>query len=285
VGYVFQNIFEIDRLVGIVIGCGIVIIYTTVGGMKSVIYTDILQFVLLGAGLPLALILGIIEIGGVDALTAGIPSDHLTLPGPGLSWTGLAALFVVFMLGETLVPPYTQRLLAGRSSGDVARGTLYSGIFSIPFFAVTGSIGLVALVLNPDINPNMAMPYVLNTVLPPFLKGLLFAAVISIVMSSADSFLNSAGIAFVNDVYKPLVRQPPSDRKLLIIAKTVTVVVGVMSIVFAVSIESIIDLVIHAYQYWAPVVLVPLVATIYGYERGSRAFIAAAIVGASATFI
>ncbi|MEM9104720.1 MAG: sodium:solute symporter family protein, partial [Pseudomonadota bacterium] len=55
VGYIFQNLFGLDRLVGIALGCSIVIIYTAIGGMKSVIYTDVLQYTLLAVGLPLVL--------------------------------------------------------------------------------------------------------------------------------------------------------------------------------------------------------------------------------------
>ncbi len=285
VGYVFENFFGLPQLVGIGIGCGVVIFYTSIGGMRSVIFTDILQFGLLAIGLPVALVLGVAQIGGLDQLMARIPPDRLAIPGSEFNWVGLVGLFLVFMLGETLVPPYMQRLLAGRRARDAARGTLYSGLFSFPFFAVTGLIGLIALALDPDLNANLAMPYVVNTVMPPVLKGLVFAAIISIVMSSADSFLNSASIAFVNDIFKPLRRDPLSDRGQLILARFVTVMVGLLSVVFAVSVESVLDILIYAYQYWAPIVLVPLVAVIYGYARGTGVFIGAAIAGALATLV
>ena len=285
VGYVFQNFFGLDQLIGIAIGCGIVILYTSIGGMRSVIFTDILQFTLLAVGLPVALVLGVYEIGGLDRLLDNVPADHLTIPGPDLTWLGLIGLFLVFMLGETLVPPYMQRLLAGRGARDAARGTLFSGLFSFPFFAVTGLLGLVALALDPDLNPNLAMPYVVNTVMPPVIKGLVFAAIISIVMSSADSFLNSASIAFVNDIYKPMRREPMSDRGQLVLARVMTVTVGLASVLFAVSVESVLDIIIYAYQYWAPVVLVPLVAAIYGRPRGTFVFLWSAGCSAVATFV
>lgn len=284
VGYIFQNLFGLDRLVGIAIGCGIVIVYTAIGGMRSVIYTDVLQYVMLAIGMPLALVFGIIQIGGIEPLLASVPPDHLTLPGPEFTWLALAGLFFVFMFGETLVPPYMQRLLAGRNNKAIVRGTLYAGLLSFPFFVVTGLIGLVALALNPDLNPNFALPYVVDTVMPPVLKGILFAAVISIVMSSADSFLNSASIAFVNDIYNPLRKRPMSAPGQLFLAKLVTVIVGIASVVFAVSIESVLDLLVYAYQYWAPIIVVPLVAAIFGY-RGTGTFVWSAGVGAVVTFV
>ncbi|MGH0001583.1 sodium:solute symporter family protein [Pseudovibrio ascidiaceicola] len=285
IGVIFNVFFGLDRFWGIGIGCGIVILYTTLGGMRAVVYTDVVQFVILAIGMPLVLGFGIYQIGGIDALFAAVPPDHLSLPGPDFGWMGLIGLILVFMFGETLVPPYMQRLLAGKTASAAARGTLYSGLFSFLFFAITGAIGLVAFALDPDLNPNNAMSFVIVSVMPPVLKGLVFSGVIAIVMSSADSYLNSASIAFVNDVWRPLQRKAMSEENLLFIAKLVTLVVGLLSIVFAVSIESILDILIYAYNYWAPIVLVPLVAAIYGTRRGTTAFLAGAVTGVVATVL
>jgi len=276
IGIVFNVFYGLDRSVGIAIGCGIVILYTTFGGMRAVVFTDLVQFAILAIGMPLVLVFGIDYVGGIDALIAAIPRDRIEIPGGYYAWPGLVALFLVFMFGETLVPPYVQRLCTGRTAKDAARGTLYSGLFSIPFFAVTGVIGLIALVIDPSLNSNLALPHVVVTVMPPVLQGLVIAAVISIVMSSADSFLNSASIAFINDIVLPLRREPLPARSSLMLAKVVTFTVGMISVLFAVSIESIIDILIYAYTYWAPIVLVPLVAAVYRSPKGASAFVAGA---------
>ncbi len=285
IGVVFSVFFGMERLWGIGIGCGIVILYTTIGGMRAVVYTDVLQFVILAIGMPLVLGFGLYHVGGVEALFAAVPSDHLSLPGPEFGWLGLLGLFLVFMFGETLVPPYMQRLLAGKTASAAARGTLYAGLFSIVFFVITGATGLVALAMEPTLNPNNAMSFVIVSVMPPVLKGLVFSGVIAIVMSSADSYLNSASIAFVNDVLRPLKRKEMDDATLLFIAKLVTLMVGLLSIVFAISIESILDILIYAYNYWAPIILAPLVAAIYGVRRGTLAFVAGALAGVVMTIV
>ncbi len=278
-GIVFNVFYGIDRVWGIAIGCGIVIFYTTFGGMRAVVATDIVQFAILAIGMPLVLVFGISYVGGVDALIAAIPADRIDIPGAHYQWLGLLALILVFMFGETLVPPYVQRLCIGKTSREAARGTLLAGLFSIPFFAVTGLIGLVALAMSPDLDSNLALPHVVVTVMPSVLKGLVIAAVISIVMSSADSFLNSASIAFINDILTPLRATPLEPRRSLRLAMVVTFVVGVLSIVFAIAIESILDILIYAYTYWAPAILVPLIATIYGYRKGAAGFVAGAFTG------
>jgi len=278
-GIVFNVFYGIDRIWGVGLGCGIVILYTTFGGMRAVVVTDLFQFGILAIGMPLVVIFGVIYVGGVDALIAAVPADRLQIPGGHYSWLELGALVLVFMFGETLVPPYVQRLCIGKSVKEAARGTFYSGLFSIPFFAVTGVIGLIALAIDPTLDSNLALPQVVTTVLPPVLKGLVIAAVVSIVMSSADSFLNSASIAFINDVVAPLRSEPLGHRPALMLAKIVTFTVGVLSVIFALTIAGILDILIYAYTYWAPVVLVPLVAAIYGYRKGVAGFLAGAAAG------
>jgi solute:Na+ symporter, SSS family len=284
-GAVFNVFYGVDRLWGIALGCGIVIIYTTVGGMRAVVNTDIVQFIILAIGLPLVLIFGISDVGGVHALMAAVPADRISIPGAHYRWLSLIALVLLFMFGETLVPPYVQRLCVGRSVQDAARGTLYSGLFSFPFFAISGLIGLVALAMQPSLDANLALPHVVEIAMPPVLRGLVIAAVISIVMSSADSFLNSSAIALINDVVQPLRARPLEDRQAMRLARVVTFTVGVFSVIFAITITSILDILIAAYNYWAPIVLVPLIAAIYGHRKGTLAFVAGAMAGVlTATF-
>jgi SSS family solute:Na+ symporter len=172
--------------------------------------------------------------------------------------------------------------LIGKSAAHTARGTLLSGLFSIPFFAVTGGIGLVALTLKPELDPNMALPYVIQQVLPMGLKGVVVAGIIAVVMSSADSFLNGAAVAFSNDVVGPLRKRPLSDRQALFLAKVTTLLVGVLAIVFAIKIKSILDLLIYAYHFWAPVIVIPLAAALFGIKARARVFLSGCIAGLAA---
>ncbi|HXV27928.1 MAG TPA: sodium:solute symporter family protein [bacterium] len=278
-GYIFNVLLGIPQIWGILIGCGIVIVYSAIGGMNAVVATDILQFLLLSVGIPLTLVLGWHYVGGFSAIQAAVPANHFSFTHSSLSFWGFSSLFLTFFFGEALVPPYVQRLLISRDVTRTARGTLWSGLYSIPFFAVAGAIGLIALTMQPDMNPNLALPSVVLQVLPIGIKGFVIAGMISIVMSSADSFLNSASIAFVHDLVKPLRRVPLSEKTELSLAKWTTVVVGVASIIFAVKIKSILDILIYAYNFWAPIILVPLAAALLGYKATSRNFLVGAAAG------
>jgi SSS family solute:Na+ symporter len=284
-GVVFNVFLGIEPIWGILIGCGIVIAYSTIGGMRAVVLTDVIQFCVLAIGIPAVLVFGIVKLGGFSAVIDAVPAGHFAIPGKAMTIGAFLSLFLTFMLGETLVPPYVQRLFIGKDAAHTARGTMLSGIFSIPFFVITGAIGLVALALDPKLDPNLAMPYVVRTVLPAGVRGIVIAGVLSIVMSSADSFLNGAATSCVNDLVKPLRKSTMSERQELLLAKLTNCFVGVVAVVFAVRIDSVLDILTYAYNFWAPVILVPLAAVLLGVRVTKGAFLAGIVAGAAGMLI
>ena len=278
-GLIFNVFLGIEPIWGIMIGCGIVIAYSTVGGMRAVVLTDIIQFCVLAIGLPAALVFGVVKVGGFSAIKAATPAGHFMIPGEAMTSISLLSLFLTFLLGETLVPPYVQRLFLAKDSIHTARGTMLSGIFSIPFFAITGAIGLIALALDPKLDPNLAMPYVIRSVLPVGVRGVVIAGVISIVMSSADSFLNGAATGCVNDLVRPIWKNPMSKRQELLLVKFINCLVGILAVIFAIKIRSILDILIYAYNFWAPVIVVPLAAVLLGGQVTRIGFLAGTVAG------
>lgn len=277
-GYMFNLFLGFPIWAGVLMGMGIIIIYDTIGGMRAIVATDVLQFLMLGIGIPLCLFMGIRAVGGVNAMRAAISPEHFEL-FRSVTPLQFLSLFLTFLFGETLVPPYVRRLFISRDVSRIERGTIWSGIFSVPFFAVTGGIGLVALAMDPDLDPNLSMPYVIQSALPVGLRSLVIASLISVVMSSADSFLNSASISLVNDIINPLRRVPLASHRGLRWARMTTLVTGSVAVVFALKIQSLLDILIYAYNFWAPIILVPLAAVLLGFRTSKAAFIAGAISG------
>lgn len=283
-GAIFNRFFSMPAYWGIFISFGVIIFYATIGGMRAVVYTDILQFLVLVIGIPLAFFMGLYHIGGWQALMAKIPEHHIYFMQSKHDLIFFITLFVTFIFGETMVPPYVQRLLMGKSAQHTKRGTLAAGILSIPFFLIVGGIGLLALWHDPNIEANTALPYIVQTQLPPFLRGFVVAGLLSIIMSSAAGFLNAGAVAFVNDVIEPL--NPGVDAKsLLRYAKLSTIIVGVGSVVFAMLINNVLDILLMSYNFWSPIIIIPLVAIILGFNPQARDFMFGASAGVIAAII
>ncbi|MBI9019442.1 MAG: hypothetical protein JEZ07_19510 [Phycisphaerae bacterium] len=180
-GDIISSITGISFIWAVIISMVFVIVYSMFGGIKIVILTDVIQFIVLAIAIPLILILMIYKNGMLGTLS-NIPvksmalSGHFTLPA-------LAGLCLSFFLGETLIPPYANRALMARNSNDAKKGFVLSGIFSLAWFLVCASIGVFGKSTISASNDDIFL-ISMHQYLPVGLLGLVTAAIISIIMSS-----------------------------------------------------------------------------------------------------
>ena len=276
-GMVFNVLLGIPPKTGIIIGCGIVLLYSTTGGLKSVIMADMVQFVMLAAGMPLLLFLSLSKAGGASAMLQTLPGEYLN-PFNNTTPMGFLSLFLTMMFGEALAPPYTQRLLIGKNPMGTARATVYSGLFSIPFFVITGMIGMTAFSLDIPGEAATAMPSLVKAVLPTGVRGLVMASMVSIILSAADGFLNGASVGLVCDTVKVL-RPDLPERAELWWLRGVNLATGLAAVAVAFVLPDIFNILIFAYSFWSPLILVPLAAAMLGVKSNGRAFRRALLSG------
>lgn len=282
-GTVLHVLFGVPETAGILIGSGVVIIYSTCGGLQSVIAADVVQFALLALGMPLLLWRGLTLTGGFEGLLAAVPPERLDpLAGEGI--LPFLSLFLMMGMGEALAPPYTQRLLIAKTPKNAARAGIWSGLFSLPFFVLTGLIGLTALALQVTDEPSLAMPALVSAVLPVGLRGLVMAAMVSMMLSAADSFLNSAAISLIEDTVVPLYPAMKDARRLLWM-RVVNAGTGAAAVAVALCMPNIFDILMLSYSFWCPVILVPLAAALRGRTASGRAFAVSAVSACAVTCI
>lgn len=281
-GTIFHTIIGTSVTTGIVIGMVFVLVYSTAGGMWADVQTDVLQFVMLGTFLPLALILGINEAGGVGDLVDSLPAGHLELFG-AYDVMAFLGIFLGFLLGECLIPPYTQRALSAPDARHARKGYALAGVFGFFFYFVSASLGLVSLVLFPDIASDQALPTIVTEVLPVGIAGLVAAALLAVVMSTADSLLNSTTVVFAKDIYKSFIQPDISHRRMLWLERCLNVVIGLGALVFALSAESIVDALLYSYALWAPTIIVPFLFAVLTRRRAPYAATSAMLAGGLAT--
>ena len=277
IGLVFHSLLGVSPRVGTLIGCGVVLLYTTFGGLQSVIAADLLQFALLAVGMPLVLVCSLDQAGGFAAIAQRLPAE-LFSPFNHSSWTAFVSLFFSMMCGEALAPPYMQRLLIGKTPRQTARGTIFSGLFSAPFFLVTAGIGLVARALEITDDPALAMPALISQVLPIGLRGAMMAAMVSIILSAADGFLNGAAVSLVCDTVLPAHPHLSDDGQLRLL-RTVNVCTGVGAMLLSFAVPQVFSVLLLAYSFWSPAVLVPLAAALLGIRSDGRVFRRACVAG------
>ena len=242
-------ILGVNIYICIIVMAVLSIIYTVLGGIEAVIWTDVLQvFVLLGGALLCLILIPFSIEGGVSSLVNLAKTDNkffmfdfrfdLTTP---TFWVvvlgGLATNLISYGSDQTVI----QRYLTTKDEKSAAMGIWTNGILSIPATIIFFSIGSALFVfyktyphlLNPtEPNTDGIFPWYIVTQLPPGIAGLLIAAIFAAAMSSLDSSMNSVATAVTTDFYRrffPAV----DDRSCLKIARWITVVVGLSGMSFA----------------------------------------------------
>lgn len=278
IGFIVHYFLGLPFWAGVLVGCGAVILYSSFGGVKAVTATDLLQFAVLIIAIPMVCNVGLNLIGGYQALIERIPDNILRLPDTPSSAINYFFIFLAFSV-PFLDPPHTQRLLMAKDVSQIKSTMRVAAAIEAPFFVVVGLIGLIAVAINPDYDANLAFPHLVNTILPAGLRGLAVAGLLSVVMSTADSYLNAAGISLVHDTIRPLWGKELADKTELRLAKVVTFVLGALATVIAVSFSSIMSIILFTLNFWGPIIVIPLYAGLLGYKPSARCFYAGATSG------
>ena len=223
----FPYFFGISYVISVSIGVGVIIVYAAFGGIRAVTFTDVIQFSVLIVAIPITFSIGVDMVGGVHGIINSVPREKLTLFPEGQDQLRFYSLFFVFIL-PYMNPALVQRLLMGRSTQQNRRALIISALGRIPYYSMVAILGLVAFILEPTLQPDMAFPYLVNQILPVGIKGLVIAGVLAVIMSTADSFLHVTGLLLTHDVIRPITGLKTNSKKELVVTRIVTVVIGVM---------------------------------------------------------
>jgi len=198
-GKAFGNIFNIatgaDPIPIILLFSFVFIVYTTLGGIYSVVWTDLAQGIL-------CVVFGVaFYIYGFKPVNWSMAElgTRLQAIGKAELWTfdvsnplSLVTMFVTGCVGILVAQIYWQRCFSAKDSKTAKNGMLWSGIIAIIMVMLTALLGMVILTLNQGLKPDDAMPWFMMNYVPPFITAMIFALILAAGMSSADSNLNSA---------------------------------------------------------------------------------------------
>jgi len=175
------------------------VFYVDRGGLRTVILTDQIQFVLMYGGFIMLLVFLVAQHGGLPFLLPRVPASHWLWHGGN----GAAAVIVwyVIALGTMVDPAFWQRAYAARDPRVARNGVLWSIVFWIGFDFMTTACGLYARALLPGLaDPVDAFPQLANMTLPPVALGLFYLGMIATVMSTIDSYAFIAATTIGRDL-------------------------------------------------------------------------------------
>ncbi len=238
----------------------IFVAYTVLGGQYAIIRTDSLQIVIIFAGIFGGLALLLSRLGGLGGLQSSLSPEQFAFPlSSQFGGTELVTLLLLVGLTYVVGPDMYSRLFCAKDDRTARASTFWTALFIIPVaFAIT-LIGMGASALFPEIAPEQALPMVIKEVFSPLLGGIVLAALLCAVMSSADTTLLSASTILMVDIvgwFRPSVNQ----SKIIPHSRWVIVLLGICSLIVALTLKGVISALLFAYTIYTCGVILPVIA-------------------------
>ncbi len=291
-GLVFQQVFGIQELWGIdffwISAIGLVLItalYTVLGGMKSVLYTSVLQTPILLIGSLVIVVLGLRAVGGWEEVLAVCGATPVNEYGdtmvnlirnnndPDFPWLGALIGSAIIGFWYWCTDQFiVQRVLSGRNQKESRRGAIFGAylkLLPVFLFLIPGMIAFAmsqkGITINGQVfvldTADAAFPQLVATLLPAGIKGMVVCGILAALMSSLASLFNSSAMLFTIDFYKRFKPETP-EKKLVRIGQIATVVIVILGILWIPVMRSIGD-VLYTYLQDVQSVLAPGIAAAF----------------------
>ncbi|MFO7851631.1 MAG: sodium:solute symporter family protein [Bacteroidota bacterium] len=268
----------------------IAVTYTVVGGLKAVIYTDTIQWIVLLSGLIfIGIPVSYIKLGGFEAIKQTVPPEFLTLTNVTwqqiLNW--MFTIIPIWFIGMTLY----QRIYASKDKKTAQRAWFIAGLFEYPIMAFTGVLlgmfsrvaldaGLLSDFTSGEMmDPEMGLPALLRTILPAGLMGIVLSAYFSAIMSTADSCLMASSGNIITDILGQ-----HESRNSLRLSQLFTLIVGITALLLAMKMPNVLELMLHSYSFMVSGMIIPVLAALFTKRPNKVASLWSMISGGSVTF-
>ncbi len=273
----------------------IAVTYTVLGGIKAVIYTDTIQWLVLISGLCLIGIpLGYYKLGGWQAIQSNLPAEFFSLSNISgsqiINW--LVTIVPIWFIGMTLY----QRIFACKDEKTAKRAWRIAGLFEWPIMAFMGVIlGLFAKVAyqqgvftdfgyapGAPIDAELGLPLFLRHVFPIGMVGLMMSVYFSAIMSTADSCLMAASGNLTTDILK---NKTFFSKNPIRFSQIITLFVGITAILLATVMTSVLDLMLYSYAFMVSGLFIPVLGMLILKKPSPLAAIISMISGGLTTLI
>lgn len=281
----------IDLQTALLIMGVVAVVYTVMGGLKAVIYTDTIQWIILMLGLMfIGIPLAYSFVGGWEGIIQTLPPEFFSFTN--LNWQDFVnwgiTIIPIWFVGMTLY----QRIFAAKDVRSAKRAWFIAGLFEWPIMAFLGvSLGLLSRVaveqgalegFSSQMDPEMGLPVLLSQILPAGILGLMMSAYFSAVLSTADSCLMAASGNLSTDLLGKFLKNKSHEAEIQI-SQILTLAIGAVAVFLAWQMTEVLSLMLYSYAFMVSGLLVPVVAGLFFNYRNPKAAVSSMISGGLVT--
>ena len=276
------------------IAVGIILIYTFMGGYLAVAYTDFFQSLVMLVGVMWILIAALTELGGLTAANNAINDldpTLLSIWGKDLGFEGqwgiVAGALLVFSIGYIGWPHVVTRHMAMSRPGTARRAGMWATIWNLFFVPTPYIVGILAILILPGLDdPEMAIFEVAGQLLPAAVTGLVMAAIMAAIMSTADSLLLQTGSIASRDLYERFVNPQASEKQMVMVSRGLVLAIAVIGYVVAlIEPPTVFSIVIFATSVLGSAFLPAYFCAVWWKKANTPGALASMVIGASVAFV
>jgi Na+/proline symporter len=273
-----NSLLNIDSIWFILIVGLTLAISTAIGGIKSITTGDVFKFIIMAIGIPMMAYSLSNKVGGIVGIFEKVPVEKLEIFSNKDFIRELPNTLLFSILPFCFTCPFVvQRILMARHKNDIKNMFILYG-FSYPILNATLMIiAFSILILCPTIPADQVFIYGINNLLPNGLQWVAIVAIISIVISSIDSYLQIAGVTIIHDVLLPLLkREKQKSINELKWCRISTFLISFIAIIIGIKAQNAIELLVDTFSFTAPITLFPIISGLIGTKVDTKSYFYAA---------
>ena len=254
---------EIGFKTGVMISAVTFIGITFIGGMWSASLSNILNIILIYAGIAIATVIQFTKVGGLSGLGMNLPANIPWFdPVAGVGIKGIMSWIVVLVTVNLSLQSIIQISLGAKDAATARKGFVWGGILMIPVGFMSALLGICAKAAYPTANAALALPQAIVE-LQPLLAGLTLAALWAADVSTACNLLLSAGTLFSKDIYKRYINPACDESKQLSVMRWSVVISGVLTVGMAMMVSGILNTIMMGLSLTAAFSIIVIVALFF----------------------
>ena len=280
---IFQYMFPLNKLQSILASYFVLILYTSFGGFRSVVFANLIQFIAMIIAIPALACLGIYTIGIENLISSTPPEKYNIIASSNLFHETITAATAFVFIG--LYPTLIQRILLSEDAKATTKAMINKSVIYVIFVIFIAINGLISYYLRNEMTGNNHVVIdMVSHLLPEGLRGFIFIGFLAATMSTADSDLSITGITFIKDIVSKIITIK-RQKTMLIATQFVTVISGLFAIYLALQFNDVIKLIIFAGAFWSPIILVPMIAGFYNITIKPWQFVVCSIFSLTITIL
>ncbi|MBR0316877.1 MAG: sodium:solute symporter family protein [Synergistaceae bacterium] len=283
IAWILEVVAEIPKIYGVIIGAVVTTLYFAAGGLLSSAFVNILEVSVILIGFVIALPFVWNFSGGLENIKANIP-DTKYFDFFGMGSTAIIGYIVMLVPSFFISPGLIGKVFAAKDERSIKIGTALNGLVQLIFAIIPVIIGVATFSKFPDLaRPDLALPTAMKNMMPFFAGSIALAAIFAAEVSTADTVLYMLAGSLTNDIYKRFFNPDISDSKLLTLSRITTVICGIIGVILALKLESIISALTIFYSLMSVSLSAPLIFGLFTKRASNFGAVLSALIGIGVT--